>query len=414
LNSVKSRGRFSRFRFKIIFLIAAFFLVFGLDYFVLSFARVSRPALPTSGIAFRLLENVKVLTQPDWRGRRPKTEGNRQAALWIEDQLKKCGIRSFPSLYGYRQALKNELGVNVIGFKSAEVKSDDWIIVGAHFDHVGESGFFNRVHWGADDNASSVSILLETACSVPFLKKTNLAFVAYNTEEPPYFISVDMGSQVFADNLPPEIKNIVLTVSMDLMGGAHWRPMLNSIFVVGGGTGEGLTEVISKTRIEGLKISQFGYHAVERLPIGLRSPVSDYVPFLKRGIPSLLLSTGRTPRYHSPSDTYDTLDYFGMEKRQKWLNEFLIGADGFNGKFTTGDSVDLQLEVQGLREYADLATSWMTRIPGSSLISLYHFKRDSHRLQESLDDSEKRVLIERIVGRFQCQMMNLPVCFLID
>ncbi|HEX4922958.1 MAG TPA: M28 family peptidase [Bdellovibrionales bacterium] len=411
------RRSFSRPFVWLLFLLSALIVVLGLDYYVLSLARVYKPEAPTSGMAAELMESVKTLTQERWEGRKPGTAGNREAADWIEDNLKRCGVRAFGSLHGYRQAIGFGLGDNVLGYKSAQNKSDRWIVVGAHFDHVGRGGFFNRVHWGADDNASSVAIMLSAACRIDMLKDTNLAFVAYNTEEPPYFISVDMGSRVFVENLPKEIgdhSKVALSISLDLMGGAHWKPMLSSLFVIGTATGEGLTEVVGRAHAEGLGVQQLGFHAVERLPWGSRSPVSDYVPYLARRIPSVLLSVGRTPRYHDPQDTYDTLDYAGMEKRTAWLLNFLKEADGFKGPFTHADAVDLDLEIKGLKPFAEAASNWKTRVPASSDFTMRHFARDLERLEQPLNDSEKRVLVERVVSRFQCAMMNLPICFLID
>lgn len=407
---VAKRSRFLFFLFALLF-------VFGFDYYVLSFERVRNPTLPHEGMPLRLMETVKILTQDKWEGRKPNSEGNREAASWIEDQMKSCGLRFFPSLHGYRQTLPNSLGDNVVAYKSAQTKSDRWIVVGSHFDHVGKSGFFKRVHLGADDNASSVAILLETACSGDFLKDTNIAFVAYNTEEPPYFLSVDMGSRYFVENLPKEIgahSNITASISMDLMGGAHWRPLMGALFVVGGWTGQGLPQIISKINQSELSVLQLGFHAVERLPWGARSPVSDYVPFLDRHIPAILLSVGRTPRYHDPQDTYETLDYKGMEKRTLWLISFLKGLDGYKGAFTAFDATDLDVERTSLKPFVEQASKWTTRVPGSSLFTLNHFRRDLRALAESLDDTQKRVLIEKAIGRFQCAMMNLPICFLID
>ncbi|MEQ1876878.1 MAG: M28 family peptidase [Bdellovibrionia bacterium] len=399
------------------FFIGALLFVFGFDYYVLSFERVRNPELPKEGVAARLMESVKTLTQEKWEGRKPKTDGNREAAAWIEDKFRSCGLRSFPSLRGYRQALTGGLGDNVVAYKSAQTKSDRWIVVGAHFDHVGRSGFFNRVHWGADDNASSVAILLEAACSVDFLKDSNIIFVAYNTEEPPYFQGVDMGSYVFVENLPAEIgghSKIAASISMDLMGGAHWRPLMGALFVVGSWTGEGLAKIVTEIEQKDLSVVQLGYHAIERLPWGSRSPVSDYVPYLDRRVPSILLSVGRTPRYHDPQDTYETLDYLGMERRTRWLLSFLSRLDTFKGAFTMEDAVDLELERQSLKPFVDKAARWSTRVPASSFFTMRNFRRDLAALEQPQNDSDKRILIEHIVGRFECTMMNLPICFLID
>ncbi len=149
------------------------------------------------------------------------------------------GLDTLPSLGGYRQSISRELGDNVIGMRlagstSGSSKSQRWILLGAHYDHLGES--FGRVYHGADDNASAIAILIELAHMLPPLVNHPVLFVAFNTEEPPFIRTSLMGSQVFLDRLPEAIgspANFHAVVIMDLMGGVHWQPLTNVVFAMG-------------------------------------------------------------------------------------------------------------------------------------------------------------------------------------
>ena len=92
-------------------------------------------------------------------GRQPGSPGNRQAAQYLEDQFRAVGLQPLPSLGGYRQPIAPQIGDNLIGFipPTAGTGSARWLVIGAHYDHLGYPFL------GADDNASSIAILLETA-----------------------------------------------------------------------------------------------------------------------------------------------------------------------------------------------------------------------------------------------------------
>jgi hypothetical protein len=75
------------------------------------------------------------------------------------------------------------------------------MIIGAHYDHL--EGIL-----GADDNASSVAIMSETARILAQYgsqtRQKNLAFVAFDTEERPFYLTPDIGSVFFYNHSPVE------------------------------------------------------------------------------------------------------------------------------------------------------------------------------------------------------------------
>ncbi|MBI5777741.1 MAG: M28 family peptidase, partial [Nitrospirae bacterium] len=151
----------------------------------------------TSNLAQRLRAHVQFLAGPDLHGRKPGTEGNQKAAQYIAEQFHAIGLEPLASLHGYRQPLDGKLGDNLIGLRPADGPTGEapWILVGAHFDHLGGN------YLGADDNASAIGILLETARAMPALAHHHLLFVAFNAEEPPYIRTPLMGSQQLVDRL---------------------------------------------------------------------------------------------------------------------------------------------------------------------------------------------------------------------
>ena len=72
---------------------------------------------------------------------------------------------------------------------------DRWVLVAAHYDHLGRAG--GHTYRGADDNAAAVAILVDVANSIARTRPQGrgILFAAFDAEEPPYFLSDSMGSE---------------------------------------------------------------------------------------------------------------------------------------------------------------------------------------------------------------------------
>lgn len=400
----------------------------------------------TSDLAKRLREHVEFLASPALKGRQPGTPGNRAAAEYIVAQFRSAGLEPLPSLNGYGQTISPLLGDNLIGARPAagsgrESQPQRWILIGAHYDHLGELG--GRTYLGADDNASAVAVLLELARALPPLAHHSVLFVAFNAEEPPFIRTPIMGSQVFIDHLPAEIRsssNLQAAVIMDLMGGVHWEPLRDVVFAVGA---EKSPELYQRVKEAGnrrhevafpfplypsplypspLAVLPVGIHLLEELPVIGRVSFSDYDAFRNASVPFLFLSAGRTPHYHHPSDLPDTLHYERMASTVRWLESLLHGLDQDTVPYRfEPDRLVLADEVETLRALVFPASQWKTRIPGTSPLSLLRLKLDARWLErlnpeimpEGADRKKLLRRLERISFRLQCLLANFYGCGLI-
>src|SRR5262245_60124871 len=96
---------------------------------------------------------VDVLCSPRCAGRKPGTPEGAAAREEVVRALRAAGLDPF------EQEVRRCRGANVLAHVPGDV--DRWVLVGAHFDHLGRSG--RDVFWGADDNAAAVAILVEVA-----------------------------------------------------------------------------------------------------------------------------------------------------------------------------------------------------------------------------------------------------------
>jgi hypothetical protein len=256
-------------------------------------------------------------------------ENLERAAKWIEDRFRETDLTV--------QAQDYELRVgryrNVIASQVGSDASAGAIVMGAHYDVYGESA-------GANDNASGVAVLLELARTLPQKSpRRTRYFVAFCTEEPPFFGSEDMGSYVFAQSLLDQDVKVDLMIALDLVGhysdepgsqrfpfpglGFVYPDRANFIAVVG--------DLRSGRWIGRVKHAML---STRSLPVhSFRGPRlipgvdwSDHYSFRRLRLPGVLITDTafmRYSHYHTLQDTPEKLDYTRMGQLVRALHGVL-------------------------------------------------------------------------------------------
>ncbi|MDC4204409.1 MAG: M20/M25/M40 family metallo-hydrolase [Candidatus Manganitrophus sp.] len=285
-----------------------------------------RQALATLPAVFsdaRMMEDIRFLSAETLRGRGFGTPELDQAAEYIVDRFRKAGLKPGGDSEGsYFQSWKERGGdpeqettlKNVIGILPGS--RPEWagqsVVVGAHYDHLGEGwpdvhqGDKGKVHPGADDNASGVAILLELARVLAKEKppERTVIFVAFSGEE-----AGRRGSKRFvahSKNFPPE--KMMGMVNLDTVG----RLGQNKLLVFGTGSAEEWIHLFN------------GVGFVTGVPIQSAQKdlgTSDQVSFADAGVPAVQLNSGPNLDYHRPSDTADKIDQAGLIKVASVLKE---------------------------------------------------------------------------------------------
>lgn len=183
---------------------------------------------------------------------------------------------------------------------------NEYIILGAHFDHLGMGGTGSSsrapdttgVHHGADDNASGVALMLELAEKFALTNgshKRSIICLAFSGEEEGL-----LGSKHFTENPGIDLSKVNVMLNLDMVGRLNDTSMLQ---ISGVGTAAGLKELVyaeSDTAKIKLKLSDEGYGP------------SDHSSFYFKNIPVLFYFTGAHLDYHTPADTWDKINFPGM------------------------------------------------------------------------------------------------------
>ncbi|NQV01454.1 MAG: M28 family peptidase, partial [Bacteroidia bacterium] len=195
--------------------------------------------------------------------------------------------------------------VNVVALLkgSDPILSEEYLVVGAHYDHLGMGGpnsgsrmpDTNAVHNGADDNASGTAMVIELgrvlAGQTPPAR--SIIFVAFSAEEMGL-----LGSKFFVDNPPVSGGSIKTMFNFDMVG--RFDKEKNSISVSGTGTSAEADSIL-------LIYEKDLPFKVVHSPDGYGP--SDHAAFYAANIPVFYFNTGVHTDYHTPFDDTELLDF---------------------------------------------------------------------------------------------------------
>lgn len=250
--------------------------------------------------------HVEYLASDDLRGR--SGVWGQAAARYIEDHFRK--MKLLPLFDGeYLQKIpgppredgrKTIYGQNVGAWLPGSDPNlrDEFVIVSAHYDHLGMRE--GKIFHGADDNASGTSMVLEVARKFASLKQRparSMVFLAFDLEE-----HMLWGSRWFASHAPWKMEQIKLFITADMIGRSLGNLPISTAFVMGSEHGSTLPGTLDE-------VGEPAGFNIARMGIDLIGTRSDYGPFRDRKVPFLFFSTGEHPDYHKPTDTPEKINY---------------------------------------------------------------------------------------------------------
>ncbi|MAE09120.1 MAG: peptidase M28 [Bacteroidetes bacterium] len=284
-----------------------------------------REALATLKPVFsenRMMSSIKYLASEELAGRGLGTPEIDQAAEYIAQKFQEAGLKPIGKSY-YQKFTHNfqDKGVldltNVIGIipgTDPKFKNEP-VIVSAHYDHLGEGwpdvhkGDEGKIHYGADDNASGVAIMIELAQTMAktVRPKRTIVFLACTAEEAGL-----IGSRYFVAHSKDYFKGeIFADVNLDTDGSLFDKKLL----------------VLNANSAREWKFIFMGTDyttGVKSEVIDKDLDASDQVAFIEKGIPAVQLFAGATANYHRPSDSFEKIDGKGLVKVATVTKEVLV------------------------------------------------------------------------------------------
>jgi hypothetical protein len=271
--------------------------------------------------------DLTYLASPALAGRLSGTPGNDSAAFYIARRYANlgllgafngasCGLPApceggFFQLFRYpgrypSTIARASLNVAAIVPGTDSTLIAEYVVVGAHYDHIGRSndyaldrGVLPTMHLGADDNGSGTVGVLELARRFAMRPaRRSVIFANFSAEE----LGL-LGSKAFVENSPVPRDGIITMLNLDMVGRLRGKHLLMSR----AGDNERFDRIVD---------------SVERLPPSLDFDIehepmyrsrSDELSFAGAGIPVIGLSTDMHDDYHRATDVVARINFPGLE-----------------------------------------------------------------------------------------------------
>lgn len=250
-----------------------------------------------------LLGDVQYLSSDELEGRRTGEPGNIITQNYIEARFQSLGLKmageSYRHLFDFTNSRTDEEfvdAVNLIGYVEGTFNQDRFIVVTAHYDHLGisDGGIYN----GADDNASGTGGLLAAARYFSVNTPLNsILFIAFDAEEQGL-----SGARAFIQNPAFPLDQIALNVNMDMIS----TNFENELYAVGTAHYPFLKPFVEESVADAPIAVSFGYDTDEWSQNWTMS--SDHGPFHQVGIPFIYFGVEDHPHYHQPTDTFENIN----------------------------------------------------------------------------------------------------------
>lgn len=272
----------------------------------------------------RLMTAVQTLADPKWEGRAAGSPGGLAARNWIVDRFKAIGVAPVSGAYVHpftftrmtmngRQAGE---GANVLGMCVGTEPRRPYMVVSAHYDHLGVRD--GQVYPGADDDASGVAVVLEIAAhcqKTPF--RHSIVFALFDAEERGL-----QGSKAFMVKPPIPKERIAIDVNLDMVS----RNDKREIFIAGTYHYPHLKPMLDPVVKQAPITVLYGHDKPVAIAGGVEdwTNQSDHGPFHEAGIPFVYFGVEDHPDYHKPTDTADKINRgFFVDVAETILNAVL-------------------------------------------------------------------------------------------
>lgn len=233
-------------------------------------------------------------------GRATGTPGNEAARTYIEEAFRAAGLRAVDGGTMRREFSipglgDGAMGANVVAYVPGSEQPSRYIVVTAHFDHLGSRGA--DIYFGADDNASGTAALIELARELATRPpRHSVVFAALDAEERGL-----LGARAFVENPPIPLDSVALVINMDMIG----RNDRRELYVAGTFPYPFLAALVDEVAAASRLTIRKGHDRPDRSAGEDWTQASDHGPFHRAAIPFLYFGVEDHEDYHQPGDTFE-------------------------------------------------------------------------------------------------------------
>lgn len=242
-------------------------------------------------------------------GRKFSSPGSITAQNYIVSSLIKSGVTPFQNKYRHaftRISLFSQTrGNNIIGYVKGSSIPEQFIVLTAHYDHLGRKG--NKVYNGADDNASGVAALLTFGKKIAQSPLKHSVILLFTDGEEVNLL----GAKAFIYQQKQLLSQVRLNVNLDMIAGSRSTSTLHYI-------DKRLERILTDQKLNDMRI--LAQSSAVKLKRGFKiekdarknrirwSNASDHGVFNRKHIPYIYFGVGVHPNYHTTKDDFENVN----------------------------------------------------------------------------------------------------------
>lgn len=321
-----------------------------------------------------LMIDETVISSDGMQGRNNLTAGSVAAQNYLIYRLKTLGVGLDSTKTGddaFKQSWAG--GTNILAKIPGTDLADEYVIIGAHYDHLGSTCRTAKpadtICNGATDNGAGVSALLAVAGLIKDhgAPRRTVILAAWDREED------DLGgSKFYVDHPLVPLAKTVTYINFDIQGSNLLPSLQNSSFAVGAETGGSTLTTAVKNAI-----------AAGPLQTRLVSAIfgqgrSDYVNFTGVSVPNVFFSDSTGPCYHTAQDEVTVVDFWKLDQQVKIAYRVAANIIAANGKPTFSGTNPLATfdDALALQSVTHAAITDLARFTAEQQQQLLKFRDD--------------------------------------
>lgn len=344
--------------------------------------------------------HVRELSASHLEGRKPGSEGEKYAAVYVTEKFKEYGLDVLSPAEGEIFGIKTQTGDtltsrNVVAFVPGYDRNlrDHYIVVGARLDNLGtltttvDGRPLERVYCGANGNASGLSMLIELARMVQtnsIIFRRSVIFVAFGASTETFAGSWYFLNRSFADS-----ESIDGMINLDMLGTGY-----NGFYAYTSSNAD--MNALLRTLSGELQPILPEIVATEVYP-------SDHRAFYDKEIASVHFTTGRYPEHNTDKDTQSIIDYENMERELEYIYNFTVALANANDKmmFRPSDVPDRTDADEDVVPYfeCDIRPTFLGSADPSQFLEKWVYQYIKYPEKAVRDGVQGRVMVDFIIEK---------------
>ncbi|MCV2884747.1 M28 family peptidase [Aestuariibacter sp. AA17] len=250
-------------------------------------------------------DDVKHLSSDDFEGRKTGTKGSVKAQQYLLKRFKEMRLSFVAGQQSYSvpfSLTEYQNGTNIVGMVRGVIAPEKYIVVTAHYDHIGHYG--STIFNGADDNASGVSAMMAIAFEVAkYPLKHSVIFLATDAEEQGL-----KGAKAFLKDEVIRISDIRANLNLDMLGQGSRR---QTLYVTHSNNYPNKEALLARIQAKTRQCLVYGHNRSLRAGQNKKRidwlNASDHGAFGEYGIPFIYVGVGEHKDYHKASDEWQRI-----------------------------------------------------------------------------------------------------------